>query len=186
MDGRRVMLTPGTTLRFGSLDRIYTGPVESVAGRTFGRPPRPNVLSRAAAREAFVRSYSGNVITYMLGPNPTQERFMLTAYYLTDLSFQASRDGPLDWGEFMERYSTMYPHGQPGLPDDPLTAYVDSLCATSIVPESATTQRRRPRDVTTPQGNATFAWLLRQAAPNQSMHHAIVVPMPSGGPDSMS
>jgi hypothetical protein len=31
----------------------------------------------------------------MLGPNPTQERFRLAAYYFTDLAFQASRDEPL-------------------------------------------------------------------------------------------
>jgi hypothetical protein len=49
-------------------------------------------------REVFVRSYSNNVIVGMLGPNPTQECFRLAAYYLTDLAFQASRDGPLDWG----------------------------------------------------------------------------------------
>jgi hypothetical protein len=38
----------------------------------------------------------------MLGPNPTQERFRLAAYYLTDLAFQASGAEPLTWGEFME------------------------------------------------------------------------------------
>jgi hypothetical protein len=38
MDGRRVTLTPETTLCFGSLGFVYTGPVESVAGRTFDRP----------------------------------------------------------------------------------------------------------------------------------------------------
>jgi hypothetical protein len=141
MDGRGVTLTPGTTLRFGSLGCVCTGPVESVAGRTFDRPPRPNVLSGAVAREAFVRSYSGDVIIGMLGPNPTQERFRLAAYYLTDLAFQANGDGPLGWVEFMEWYSTMYPRGQPGLPDDPVTAYVDSLRATSIVHGSATTRR---------------------------------------------
>jgi hypothetical protein len=54
MDGRGVTLTSGTTLRFGSFGFVYTGPVESVAGRTFSWPPRPNVLLRAAAREAFV------------------------------------------------------------------------------------------------------------------------------------
>jgi hypothetical protein len=95
MNGRGVTLTTGTTLRFGSFGCIYTGPVESVAGRTFGRPPRPNVPSGAAVREAFVRSYSGDVIIGMLGPNLTQERFRLTAYYLTDLAFQASDDGPV-------------------------------------------------------------------------------------------
>jgi hypothetical protein len=87
--------------------------VESVAGRTFGRPPRPNVLSGAAAREAFVQSYSGDsaFVQGLLGPNPTQERFRLAAYYLTDLAFQASGDEPLGWGEFMERYTAMYPRG---------------------------------------------------------------------------
>jgi hypothetical protein len=73
MDGRRITLTPGTTLRFGSLGFIYTGPVESVADRTFGRPPRPNVFTGAAAREAFIRGFSGDVIIGMLGPNPMQE-----------------------------------------------------------------------------------------------------------------
>jgi hypothetical protein len=54
MDGRRVTLTPGITLGFGSLSFVYTGPVEPVAGRTFTQPPRPNVLTRAAGREAFI------------------------------------------------------------------------------------------------------------------------------------
>jgi hypothetical protein len=54
MDGRGVMLTPGTTLCFSSLSCVYTGPVESVIDRTFGRPPRLNVLMGVAAREAFV------------------------------------------------------------------------------------------------------------------------------------
>jgi hypothetical protein len=54
MDGRRITLTPGATLRFGSLSFVYTGPVESVARRTFAWPPRPNVLTGAAGREAFV------------------------------------------------------------------------------------------------------------------------------------
>jgi hypothetical protein len=86
MEGRGVTLTPGTALRFGSLGCVYTGPVE----------PRPNVLSGAAAREAIVRSYSGDTIIGMLGPNPTRERFRLAAYYLTDLAFQASGGKPLD------------------------------------------------------------------------------------------
>jgi hypothetical protein len=77
----------------------------------------------------------------MLGPNPTQERFRLTAYYLTDLAIQASGDGPLGWGEFMERYTAMYPRGQPGLPDDPVTAYVNDLRTTGATPGSLTTRR---------------------------------------------
>jgi hypothetical protein len=141
MDGRRVTLTLGTTLRFGSLGIVYTGPVEPVAGRTFAWPPRPNVLTGAAGREAFVRGFSNDIIVGMLGPNPTQERFRLAAYYLTDLAIQASGDGPLGWGEFMERYIAMYPRGQPGLPDDPVTAYVNDLRTTGATPGSPTTRR---------------------------------------------
>jgi hypothetical protein len=79
----------------------------------------------------------------MLGSNPTQERFRLAAYYLTDLAFQASGAEPLAWGEFMERYTAMYPRGQPGLPDDPMTAYVNNLRATGAAPGSTTTRRAR-------------------------------------------
>jgi hypothetical protein len=85
------------------------------------------------AREAFVRGFSDDVIIGILGPNPMQERFRLAAYYLTDLAFQASGDEPLGWGEFMERYTAMYPRGQTGLPDDPVTAYVNDLRATGVL-----------------------------------------------------
>jgi hypothetical protein len=140
MDGRGVTLTLGTTLRFGSLGCVYTRPVESIVGRTFGRPPRPNVLSGATPREAFIQSYSGDVIIGMLGPNPTQERFWLTAYYLTDLTFQDSRDEPLSWGEFMERYTATYPRGQPCLLNDLVTAYVNGLRTAGAAPGSTTTR----------------------------------------------
>jgi hypothetical protein len=140
MDGQIVTLTLGTTLRFGSLGFVYTEPVEPVPGRTFTRPPRPNVLTGAAGREAFVQGFSDDIIIGMLGPNPTQEHFRLATYYLTDLAFQASGDGPLGWGEFMERYTAMYPRGQPGLPDDPVTAYVNGLRAIGTNPGSATTR----------------------------------------------
>jgi hypothetical protein len=43
----------------------------------------------------------------------------------------------------MERYTAMYPHGQPGLPDDPLTAYVNDLHMTGATPGSTTTRRAR-------------------------------------------
>jgi hypothetical protein len=81
------------------------------------------------------------MIIGMLGPKPTQEHFRLAAYYLTDLAFQASGAEPLAWGEFMERYTAMYPHGQPGLPDDPVTNYVNNLCATGTAPGSTTTRK---------------------------------------------
>jgi hypothetical protein len=54
MEGRRVLLTPGATLRFGSLSFVYTGPAESVSWCTFSQPPRPNVLTGAAGRSTFV------------------------------------------------------------------------------------------------------------------------------------
>jgi hypothetical protein len=95
------------------------------------------------AREAFVRGFSNDVIIGMLGPNPMQERFRLAAYYLTDLALTASGDEPLGWGEFMERYTVMYPRGQPGLPDDPVTAYVNDLRATGAAPGSTTTRGTR-------------------------------------------
>jgi hypothetical protein len=43
----------------------------------------------------------------------------------------------------MERYTTMYPRGQPGLPDDPVTAYVNGLLAAGAAPGSTTTWRAR-------------------------------------------
>jgi hypothetical protein len=51
----------------------------------------------------------------------------------------------------MERYTTMYPRGQPSLPDDLVTAYVNNLRATSVASGSATTRRTpttRQRDPT--------------------------------------
>jgi hypothetical protein len=37
----------------------------------------------------------------------------------------------------------MFPHGQPSLPDDPVTAYVNNLRATGAAPGSTTTRRTR-------------------------------------------
>jgi hypothetical protein len=34
----------------------------------------------------------------------------------------------------MEQYTTMYPRGQPGLPEDPVTAYVNGLRMTGMAP----------------------------------------------------
>jgi hypothetical protein len=180
MDGRRVTLTPGTTPRFGTLGFVYTGPVEPVARKTFTRPPRPNVLTRAAGCEAFVLGFSDDVILGMLRPNPTQERFRLAAYYLTDLAFQASGDGSLGWGEFMERYTAMYAHGQLGLPDDPVTAYVNGLRTPGAAPGSTTTRRARFVRRHDPRGSATSAWPLCRAAPNRSRLRATAAPTPSG------
>jgi hypothetical protein len=121
-------------MHFSSLGFIYTELTESVVGRTFARLARPNTLTGAAGRTTFVRGFSDETIMAMFGPNLTQERFRLTAYYLTDLAFQDSRDEPLAWGEFLERYTSMYPGGQPGLLDDPVTAYVDALLASCTAP----------------------------------------------------
>jgi hypothetical protein len=138
-------------LRFGSLGFVHTGLAESVVGHTFTRPPHPNVLTGATRRAAFVQGFSDETIINLFEPNPTQERFRLAAYYLTNLSFQASGAKPLAWGEFIEWYTAMYPRGQPGLPDDPVTAYVNNLRATGAASGSATTRRTltmQPRDHT--------------------------------------
>jgi hypothetical protein len=116
-------------MRFDSLNFVYTGPTEPVAGRTFAGSARSNVLTGAVGRTAFVRGFSDKTIMAMLGPNPTQERFRLAAYYLTDLTVQASGVELLGWGEFMEQYTAMYPRGKLGLPDDLMTAYIDALRA---------------------------------------------------------
>jgi hypothetical protein len=129
------------TLHFSSLGFVYTGPAEYVARRTFARPPRPNVLTGAAGHEVFFRGFLDETIIGMLGPNPTHERFRLSAYYLTDLAFQASVAEPLAWGEFMERYTAMYPRGQPSLPDDLVTAYINNLRAIGAASGSVTTRR---------------------------------------------
>jgi hypothetical protein len=44
----------------------------------------------------------------------------------------------------MYRYTTMYPHGQQGFPDDPVTSYVDALRASYTTPGSATARRAPP------------------------------------------
>jgi hypothetical protein len=41
----------------------------------------------------------------------------------------------------MERYTAMYPRGQPGLQDDPVMAYMNDLRATHASPSSAIAQR---------------------------------------------
>jgi hypothetical protein len=182
MDDRWITLTPRATLRFGSLCFVYTGPAESVAGYTFARPPRPNVLTGAAGREAFIRGFSDDVIIGMLGPNPTQEHFRLTAYYLTDLAFQASGEKPLGWGELMESgTSRCTPCGQLGLPDDSVTATSTTFARPAPPLDLQRLGGHGPRDDTTPHGNATSAWLLHRAAPNRSRLRATVPPMPSGG-----
>jgi hypothetical protein len=43
----------------------------------------------------------------------------------------------------MERYTAMYPRGQPGLPDDPVTTYVNGLSTSGAAPGSTTTWRAR-------------------------------------------
>jgi hypothetical protein len=50
----------------------------------------------------------------------------------------------------MERYTVIYPHGQPGLPDDPVTAYVNELRATHASPGSATYRRAQSTRVRAP------------------------------------
>jgi hypothetical protein len=43
----------------------------------------------------------------------------------------------------MERYTAMYPRGQPDLLDDPMTVYINDIRATGVDPGSTTTRRAR-------------------------------------------
>jgi hypothetical protein len=112
MEGFGVSLTPGVTMHFGSLGSVYNGPAKSVVGNLYTRPAHPTTSTMTARCAAFIRSFTGEMVMAMLGPNPTKECFTLAAYYLTDLAIQASGSKSLTWGEFMEWYSTMYPNGQ--------------------------------------------------------------------------
>jgi hypothetical protein len=69
---------------FGSLDFVYTGPEESVVGNVYTRPTHPTASMTAVGHTAFVCGFMGDTIRAMLGPKPTQERFRLAAYYLSD------------------------------------------------------------------------------------------------------
>jgi hypothetical protein len=43
----------------------------------------------------------------------------------------------------MERYTVMYPRGQPGLPDESVTTYVNNLRATRAAPGTTAIRRAR-------------------------------------------
>jgi hypothetical protein len=81
MEGRGVSLTPGATMLFGCIGLVYTGPAETAVERTFARPAHPNPLTAARGASRARLSWP------MLGPNQTQERFRIAAYYLTNLAF---------------------------------------------------------------------------------------------------
>jgi hypothetical protein len=64
----------------------------------------------------------------------------------------------------MERYTSMYPHGQPGLPDDPVTAYVNDLRATCTAFGTATA-RRAPQE---PARDPTPKWFVCVASASRT------------------
>jgi hypothetical protein len=70
----------------------------------------------------------------------------------------------------------MYPHGQPGLPDDPMTGYANNLRATSAAPGSTTTRRAqntRQRD-STRECNVCVASASSSSKPEPApRHHAV-------------
>jgi hypothetical protein len=59
----------------------------------------------------------------------------------------------------MERYTAMYPRGQPSLPDDRVTIDVNNLFAIGTASVSVMTQGggHGPRDAMTPRGGAMSA-----------------------------
>jgi hypothetical protein len=122
----------------------------------------------------------------MLGPNPTEEHFRLAAYYLTDLSFQASGAKPLVWGEFMEQYTTTYARGQPGLLDNPVMTYVNKLHVTGAVSRSTALRRTLTTRRHDPTRECNAAWCRPRAAPTRSRHRVTAPPPPNDGRGSMN
>jgi hypothetical protein len=76
-------------------------------------------------------------------------------------------------GEFMEQYTVMYPRGQPGLPDDPVTAYVDYLRTTDDAPGSTTTRTARTmrRHDPTRECNVCMAFASSSFEPEPAPRH---------------
>jgi hypothetical protein len=67
----------------------------------------------------------------------------------------------------------MHPRGQPSLPDNPVTAYVNNLCATGAAPGSTATPRARTmrrRDPTW-ECNICVASALSSSEPELTPHH---------------
>jgi hypothetical protein len=73
----------------------------------------------------------------------------------------------------MERYTAMYPRGQPGLPDDPVTTYVNNLPATGTAPGFTTTWRARStrRHGPTRECNVCVASLSSNSEPEPALRH---------------
>jgi hypothetical protein len=75
----------------------------------------------------------------------------------------------------MERYTSMYPCGQSGLPDDPVMAYINDLRATSITSGSVTTRRPPPPWPRDPSRECyvCVASALSSSDPESAPHHHI-------------
>jgi hypothetical protein len=74
----------------------------------------------------------------------------------------------------MERYTAMYPRGQAGLPNDPVTAYVNNLRTTGAAPGSPTTRRAqitRHHD-STRECNVCVASASSSSEPEPAPHHS--------------
>jgi hypothetical protein len=102
----------------------------------------------------------------------TQHRSILGSLPTTSPTSPSRQAEPSHFlgGEFMERYTTMYPHGQPGLSDDPVTAYVNN-CARPAPPpalrrhraSAASLSHRRPTTGMTRRARASPAPARRSA-----------------------
>ena len=88
-------LVSGATLRFGSLDFIYVGLMESIVGAVFNRPEPLVAPPDVTGSSAFVLSITNDHLAAMLGPNPMQEHFRLITYSVSALAFQANGEESL-------------------------------------------------------------------------------------------
>jgi hypothetical protein len=75
----------------------------------------------------------------------------------------------------MERYTAVYPRGQPGLPDDPVTANVNNLHATGAASGAEATQRTpttQPRDPAR-ECNVCVVSASSSSDPEPAPHHCV-------------
>jgi hypothetical protein len=119
-------LVRGTMLRFGSLDFVFNGPVECLAGAMFKhsqpnapvplqveQPEEPRSTKSAADR---VWNLVGHDMAAGLGLNLSQELFRFVVYATSILVFGVQGEEALSWDEFKLCYDFMYPEEQTWLP----------------------------------------------------------------------
>jgi hypothetical protein len=134
----------------------------------FARPPRPNVLTGATRREAFVRGFLDETIIDVLGPSPTQERLgSLPTTSSTSPSRQAEPSHLLG-GSSWSRTPWCTPVDSPASRTTRWRPTSTTCARPAPPPDLRRLGGHEPCGSATPHGSAMSAWPRRQGAPNQS------------------